>query len=1442
MSAIAKLLWVMCVVVVVIFKTQVLAESPAQSLVASREPDGRTATLKSHQAAAEDSGKRLEALGDSVEDLHATETDNRDAATTWLMEGEASPPPTTQQDDEDITVPSTIAVANGEEEVTSMQGMEDFAAVHTHLPQNELERVEVTDPTSDKEEEKETEENVVVVETVVSTAPLSLQTSRRLPRTVYGGFETSPAHYNEVDATEQPRGFLSAAPTLTTFMSVASRRPTEHRRSDSSPGIDDIIQGIVDLLGGNVKVTAAEEPNTRLTTFGGGVYTSTRINNRGPPRFTNLPFELLSSVLPTRLPIRPPVTPPSATHPGRPHFVANTRPPFLAPLPPSLATRASPVVPKPFATGIPLPVDLLPPAPISDLPPEVVTTSPAGSISEDTPPAAVPSTTSILLTSSTSQPTLTTSTSSLSTLTSQFSELSTPSPSSPSPTSPPPTTTSLTSSSSTPSSTTTTSESTTVSSPSTTPSSRPTPAGPSEKPGTKVTEAVTPQSNTADDSPTPASDTLTTSQAPGSTSNPQEAAPPRKPSPAPTMLEPSMLESSVTTVASFTEASLPSPTTSTQASLSSPTITTTVTTADAGPGPPPQATPPLLPPSRPQPPAVATFAPRPGMVIDDHQYRPGEVITGVGVPHVMPAAGDVFDVTVSAHHGYGSSPNTYRPPYGPPEPQALPAGSTEGLLVNPAAGPDNFVSIDGRKTYFDLFPAATQLQQQQPQQQTVGLGVGVVIPEEALPQPYPASSFRPAPPRPAPPPPRPQPTPATPPPRKYFTRRPTQPSIRIDTCIVGDDSTCQEDLGEVCRTEEEVSSCYCKPGTARRRPRTPCKRMVSLQMSLKVDRVGPQRIVWTGNYANPASDEYRLLQWEAQHAISKALSKTRLGTAYLSNAVNSFYSLGGKVIVNATLNLENQPATRTRAVLQALQRQMIQVIQSHANNIGDSPLGVDGTLNPIPDVSDINECNEATLHDCHSSATCINRFGTFTCRCLPGYTDRFTDDPELVGRRCESCSTDYCNKRGECSIKDGQKVCQCRGSYYGSQCEIDGEVLGVAVGASVAAILIIILTLIFLCMWSRRWKAQDRKTEVLARGVAAAGAGLGGFTVNVQHKGGSTMGGQYGVTLEDRMRWAQLADTLSNHNIYTDGRMGGEGGPSLYTASSSDYLTASHLHSRPFSALNRVTRALSNSTLGAVAGNGLVGRLQKVFGRARTTRTQHGKRHKNQQPTTLTLQQLMALHAQLSVPPDQMQAGGTLAAQSTAGQSTSQIFQHQHTRQMAGQSSGYPSLGTIGSSTSTNPQQFGLQHLNPMAHLNSLAHQQQQQNYSKQKAYGSQSTYGQFGPSSLNTMSHDGVSRAPTLGARTPVPLVDVGGATTLGPMGGGSVAHTGLEGPENEMDRPYHLPRPKSRVSLGDSSDIYYEPDDLQTSISPRGPPTRPPPPLPRTMHPQTYNYPFFH
>lgn len=39
------------------------------------------------------------------------------------------------------------------------------------------------------------------------------------------------------------------------------------------------------------------------------------------------------------------------------------------------------------------------------------------------------------------------------------------------------------------------------------------------------------------------------------------------------------------------------------------------------------------------------------------------------------------------------------------------------------------------------------------------------------------------------------------------------PPVRIDTCIVGDDSTCDKAQNEKCRTENGVSSCSCKQGS-----------------------------------------------------------------------------------------------------------------------------------------------------------------------------------------------------------------------------------------------------------------------------------------------------------------------------------------------------------------------------------------------------------------------------------------------------------------------------------------------------------------------------------------------------------------------------------------------------------------------------------------------------
>ena len=46
---------------------------------------------------------------------------------------------------------------------------------------------------------------------------------------------------------------------------------------------------------------------------------------------------------------------------------------------------------------------------------------------------------------------------------------------------------------------------------------------------------------------------------------------------------------------------------------------------------------------------------------------------------------------------------------------------------------------------------------------------------------------------------------------------------RIDTCIVGDDTTCEMEKHEVCKTYLGVSSCFCKPGYGRKNHRQKCK-------------------------------------------------------------------------------------------------------------------------------------------------------------------------------------------------------------------------------------------------------------------------------------------------------------------------------------------------------------------------------------------------------------------------------------------------------------------------------------------------------------------------------------------------------------------------------------------------------------------------------------------
>ena len=65
------------------------------------------------------------------------------------------------------------------------------------------------------------------------------------------------------------------------------------------------------------------------------------------------------------------------------------------------------------------------------------------------------------------------------------------------------------------------------------------------------------------------------------------------------------------------------------------------------------------------------------------------------------------------------------------------------------------------------------------------------------------------------------------------------------------------------------------------------------------------------------------------------------------------------------------------------------LFQARNSNIGNGHLYVDGPLNPIPGVADLNECSEPEMHDCAEEAECVNLFGSFTCQCKAGYGDRW---------------------------------------------------------------------------------------------------------------------------------------------------------------------------------------------------------------------------------------------------------------------------------------------------------------------------------------------------------------------------------------------------------------------------------------------------------------------
>lgn len=105
-------------------------------------------------------------------------------------------------------------------------------------------------------------------------------------------------------------------------------------------------------------------------------------------------------------------------------------------------------------------------------------------------------------------------------------------------------------------------------------------------------------------------------------------------------------------------------------------------------------------------------------------------------------------------------------------------------------------------------------------------------------------------------------------------------------------------------------------------------------MSLKLDKLGENKLQFSKNLLNTDSEDFQYLEFESIQAVNSLFQNSRLSKLFLGIRINRFYPVQGKIMMNATIVLERNNITRSNSIKKQLQQELSRVINAKNNALG----------------------------------------------------------------------------------------------------------------------------------------------------------------------------------------------------------------------------------------------------------------------------------------------------------------------------------------------------------------------------------------------------------------------------------------------------------------------------------------------------------------------------